>query len=612
MRAMIEYGAGSRRDSSRGAIARAATVALLVAGVALGVVAYSVQVDDLFSPEERAFAIVLVAWSFLFSGVVVSLKRPASRFGPLMIVAGFALLARQLRYAHEALLFSVFLVVGDLAYAVVGHVILAYPSGRVTDRAGRLLVRAGYAAALLFPLAILLVYDASRPLLGFDPTPRDSLLLAVGSADAVWWLQRAFVVVFYGILVTALIVLLVRRFVRAAPHGRRILLPLLVAAVAVGLRALFEVVFTFVDRPFAYDYLFWWQVAGFLALPVALAIGLVRSRLARANIGELVLELRHASPDRLEGALARALADPTLRLGLWLPERREYVNGDGSSVLPTADPTRAVTFLHDDDGQPLAAVVHDPELVHDPALVEAAGAAAMLALENARLHAEVKAQLQHVRASRGRIAAAADDERRRIERDIHDGAQQRLVALALELSRARRGLDPAATEDVERVLAAAAQEVQAAVTELRELAHGVHPSILVEDGLAAALASLADRTPLRVTVVAPPDRMPPEVESAGYFVVCEALANVAKHAGAEAVAITVTLRDDELSIEVVDDGVGGADVRDGTGLRGLADRVEALGGRLRVESPAGVGTRLMAELPMRAPQVAASRSGHRW
>ena len=604
MIAMTEHAAGSRRAPAGDAIARAVALGILVVGAVLAVGAYRIQVSELPSPPDRALAVVLVAWSFLLSGAVVWLKRPATRLGPLMIVAGFALLARQLRYSHDPVLFTLFFAFGELGYAVVGHVILAYPAGRVTSAAERALVRVGYAAVLLFPLAVLLLYDAKAPLPYFNLySPRENLVALMSSAAAVDRLQQVYVVVFYGILASALIVLVVRRFLRAQAHGRRILLPLLFAAVAVALRAVFECVFAFVDRPFAYEYLFWWQIAAFFALPVALALGLVRSRLARANVGDLVLELRHAPPDRLEGALARALADPTLRLGLWLPERREYVDGDGTPILPTADPGRAVTFLRDDGGRPLAAVVHDPELVHDPGLVQAAGAAAMLALENARLHAEVKAQLEHVRASRGRLAAAADDERRRIERDIHDGAQQRLVALALELSRARRGLDPVATEEVERVLETAVQEVQAAVTELRALAHGVHPPILVEEGLASALASLADRMPLHVTVVAPPERLPPVIESAAYFVACEALANVVKHAEAGAVAITVVRGEDALSIEVVDNGAGGADARAGTGLRGLADRVEALGGRLRVESPAGVGTRLTAELPLGAAQV---------
>ena len=197
-----------------------------------------------------------------------------------MLAAGLALLLRQLRYDHDPLVFTVFFIIGDLSYALVGHTILAYPTGRVTDRAERALVKAAYVTVVAFSLAMLLVYDASRPLLFFDPTPRESLLLVSGSADAVEFLQKSFVVVFYGVLASLLIALIVRRLIRATPRARRILAPLMVGGVAVALRAVFESVFTFSDRPFAYNVLFWWQIAALIALPIALLAGLLRARLA--------------------------------------------------------------------------------------------------------------------------------------------------------------------------------------------------------------------------------------------------------------------------------------------------------------------------------------------
>jgi signal transduction histidine kinase len=251
----------------------------------------------------------------------------------------------------------------------------------------------------------------------------------------------------------------------------------------------------------------------------------------------------------LRDALARSLADPTLDLAFWLPERRAYVDESGQTVdLRTDDPRRAVTTLHGDGG-PVAAIVHDPTLLDEPGLVQAAGAAARLALENARLQAELRAQLAKVEESRARIVAAGDEQRRRIERDLHDDAQQRLVALALELRIAQRRLGREADPEVERVLADATEE-----------------------------------------------RLPPEVEAAAYFIACEALANVVKHARATAATVTAQRRDGRLLIEVSDDGVGGASA-DGSGLRGLADRVEAHGGRLRVESSRGGGTRVIGEIP---------------
>ena len=573
-----------------------ARLALALAAVLLGVVAYRVQVDDLFSPSDRALAIVAVAWAFVVAGLIAWSRRPANRLGALMLAAGFALLLRQLRYDHDAFLFTFFFLIGDLSYALVGHSILAYPSGRVKDRAERALVKVGYVAVLVFPLTVLLFYDASRPLLFFDPTPRESLLLIAGDPDVVETLQETFVFVFYGVLASLLIALIVRRLIRATPRQRRILAPLMIGGVAVALRAVFEVVFTFVDRPFAYDYLFWWQIAAFIALPIALLAGLLQARLARAGLGDLILALERTPPNAIRDALASSLGDSTLEVALWLPERREFVDADGKPVeLPSDDDRQVVTRL-EHEGEPLAALVHDASLREDPELLAAAGAAARLALENARLQADLRSQLASVRESRVRIVSATDEERRRIERDLHDGAQQRLVALALQLRTAQRGFQSSDPE-VDQLLTATVGELQAAVDELRELARGVHPAILTEEGLAAALESLTSRMPLPIALDTTGGRLPPQVEATAYFVVCEALANVVKHAHASKASVTARHSDGRLVIEVEDDGIGGAGLDGGSGLRGLIDRVEALGGELRVESPGGSGTRVVGVIP---------------
>jgi len=577
---------------------RITLVVMAVAGVVVGVLAYRVQIDNLgpYTTPARSLAIVAVGWSFLLAGLIAWSRRPGNRVGPLMIAAGFALLLRQLRYSHDPLVFTVFLALGNLGYGLVAHAVLAYPSGHVADRYERALVKVGYAVVFGFPLAMLLFYDGTWALNEF-PTPHESLLLVTGDEGLVRALQKSFVIVFYGVLATLFIALIVRRLVHATPRARRMLAPLLLAAVAVALRAVFECVFNFVDRPLAYEYLFWWQIAAFIALPLARLWGLLRARLARVHVGELVVHLEQASPADLRDELALALEDPTLEVAFWLPERREYVAADGSRVeVPEDDPTRAVTKL-EQDGEPLAVLVHDPSLLDEPKLVEAVSAAARLALQNARLHAEVSAQLEKVKESRTRIVAAADEERRRIERDIHDGAQQRLVALALELRSAQRRLGDDLDSELEGLLSSAADELQIAVEELRELAHGIHPGVLVQGGLAAALESLAGRSPIPVSVDATHERFAPDVEGTAYFVASEALANVAKHAGASKAAIRATHAGALLVVEISDDGVGGAAAQNGSGLRGLADRVEALGGRLRVESPAGAGTRVIGEIP---------------
>jgi signal transduction histidine kinase len=573
-------------------------LALVPAGVALGVLAYEVQVDSFHSPDDRAVAQVAVGLSFLLAGLIAWARRPANRLGALMVAAGFALLLRQLRYSNDALAFTVFFLLGDLGYALVAHSALAYPSGRVTDRAERWLVRAGYTAVLAFPLAILLFHDRRDSLLQYGPLQRKSDILVVREAHAVELLQKTYIVVFFGVLATLFIVLVGRRLARATPRSRRLLAPLLLAGIAVALRAVFECVFTFVDRPFAYDYLFWWQVAAFLALPVALLAGLLRARLARATVGDLVIQLERTPPHGLRDALAQGLGDPSLEVAFWLPQRREFVDVDGVPVPLPADGTgRAVTRL-EHDGEPLAVLVHDPSLLDEPELVQAATAAARLALENARLSAEVHAQLEKVKESRARIVSAGDAERRRIERDIHDGAQQRLVALALELRTAQRRLDGTADPEIDRLLASAVDDLQVAVDELRELARGVHPAILTEEGLAAALESLVIRAPLPVTLESAPERrLTPEIEATAYFVACEGLANVVKHAQASTATISAHRESRLLVVEVADDGVGGAKLNGGSGLRGLADRVEALGGRLTIDSPPSAGTRIVAEIP---------------
>ena len=578
---------------------RAVTAALVAAGIVLGVVAYRVQIDELgpYTSPENAVAIVAVAWAFLLAGLVAWHRRPGNGLGPLMTVAAFALLLRQLRYEHDAWTFTGFFAISEVSYALVAHSVLAYPAGRVTDRLERAFLWAGYTTTVAFPLAILLVYDGSRQLRFFDSGPRESAIAVVDDGALAITFQKAFVVLVWGVLATVFIALLARRLLYASPLGRRLLAPLLLAAVAVALRAVFEGVFTFVERPPVdlYTFLFWWQISGFIALPLALLLGLLRSRLARAAVGDLVLELEGATPRRLRDALARALHDPTLEVAFWLPADRRFVDAAGRPfTLPPESDRRAVTRL-EHDGEPVAALVHDPALAQEPRLVEAAGAAARLALENARLHAETRAQLTTVKESRARIVAAADDERRRIERDIHDGAQQRLVALALQLRSAQRELDRDA--DVESLLDAAVRELREAVEELRELARGVHPANLTEDGLAAALESLVHRTPLEVELDVEDGRLPPPVEATAYFVACEALANVVKHAGASRASVSARRRNGHLRVEVADDGAGGARAGPGSGLRGLADRVEALGGRLTVHSRPGAGTRVVGEIP---------------
>jgi signal transduction histidine kinase len=300
----------------------------------------------------------------------------------------------------------------------------------------------------------------------------------------------------------------------------------------------------------------------------------------------------------VRAALSEALGDPTHAIGYWLPDREAFVDLAGRPlVLPPAGEGRVATEIGH-HGRRVGALIHDRAVCEAPELLRDAAGAAGLALENGRLEVELRAQLEALRASRARIVEAGDAERRRLTRDLHDGAQQRLVSLmiGLQVARQRWEADPAAARTaVDEALA----DARAAVEELRELAAGIHPAVLTQRGLDAALESLFTRAPFPVEYAAAVDeRLPSTVESAAYFVVAEALANVAKHAGATHATVSVRRAAAELVLDVRDDGAGGADAAAGSGLAGLADRLGALDGRLEVDSPRGGGTRLTARIPL--------------
>ena len=280
----------------------------------------------------------------------------------------------------------------------------------------------------------------------------------------------------------------------------------------------------------------------------------------------------------------------------WRARTGAYVTADGQPArLPADGEGRAFVEIAR-EGERVAAMIFDATLAEEPELISAVSSAGALALDNERLQAELRARITELEESRARVLDAELSERRRIERDLHDGAQQRFVSLSMTLALLDRGLAGAGAE--RRLLASAREQLDLGLGELRELARGIHPALLTERGLAPAIEAMAARAPLEVRVLeVPRERLPAQVETAAYFIVSESLTNAAKHASAAAATVRIGRVNGTAVVEVSDDGVGGADPTRGSGLRGLVDRLAALDGALEVESPAGGGTRVQARIP---------------
>jgi signal transduction histidine kinase len=335
---------------------------------------------------------------------------------------------------------------------------------------------------------------------------------------------------------------------------------------------------------------------GLLLVPVVFLAGIWRIWVARAAVADLLVEIGATRGAPLQTALAKALRDPTLTLVYWLPEFAAYVDSGGQPVELQDDSNARLTAIVEQDGERVAAISYDASLAEEPRLLDAVIAAAGFALKNERLSAELRARVSELGASRARILETGDKERRRLERNLHDGAQQRLIALSMKLTSLKAHI----RDDPETAVALAAKanaDLAESLEELRELARGIHPSAL-DHGLAVALESLAAQSAVstRVTVDLA-DRLPEPIEVAAYFVASEALANVDKHAQASKATVRVVRSAGGALIEIADDGIGGADDANGSGLRGLADRVEALEGQLRVVSAPGAGTTVSAVIP---------------
>jgi signal transduction histidine kinase len=563
------------------------------AGLVAGVVAAAVILTS-NRPEQLVVTAALglvVGWSFISGGLIAWRLRPHNRVGALMVAIGFGWLMAGLTWASNPFVFTVGVLAGNLFIGFLAHLVLAFPAGRLESRSARAVVAAAYLNVTVVQLLRVLVDGVERACVGCPPN-----LLGLWPNDAVASFLYDLQLVVGVVLSIALIALLVRRWWGATPAWRHAVAPVLWAAGMTFLALLVNLTTEVVGHPIApaTEWLLWAVIP---TVPVAFVVGVLRSRLAGAAVADLVVELGQTpAPGGLRDALARALHDPSLQLAYWATDAERYVDVRGQPVeLPSEHGQRVATVV-ERDGHPVAALLHDRSLREEPGLVQAVCSAAILALENERLQAVLRARLEDLARSRARMVEAADAERRRIERNLHDGTQQRLVSISMMLGLADTKL--AAAPEAARAVRQAKEALGVALEELRALSHGIHPAILTERGLGAALQELSYGAPLPVEVrLQVEGRLPEQVEAAVYYVAAEALANVVKHAGASAASVDVTRPAGQVVLIVADDGVGGAQMDRGSGLLGLADRVEALGGRLRLTSPPGGGTVVRAEIP---------------
>ena len=564
--------------------------AALIAGAiaAVGCFVWSSWPPQGYVPVEISFAVV--ALSFMVAGIAAWQRWPGSRLGLLFTIVGYLYLVPViLGNLANPVVWTIGYPAGGVYGAALAHLGLAWPTGRLRSRFERGVIVADYAVNIAFNTAATMFWNPAFS--GCNASCPANVLLIRSSRSA--WNAINTVEALIGFVITGIVLtLIVRHWRSARGWSRRAMIPLLWIAPAVAAEQILTGNLFHLSATVTYALLPLVLLAG----PALFVISTVRARTAGGALGTAIVDLEPgASPGRLRDALARALGDSTLQLAFRQPGGAGHLDTSGQAVdADRPDSGRAVVPIAGTDG---AVLVYDEGLELEPQLVKLTAAAASMALEHARLQAEVQAQLEQVRASRARIVEAGDAERRRLERDLHDGAQQRLVTLSLALGMARdraAGADP----ELAALITSAGKEAREALTELRELARGIHPAVLTETGLTGAVQALVERSPVAATITAVPDeRFPAAIEATAYFVVSEALANVAKHAMAGGAQVTIRRRPGRLVVEVSDDGAGGARAEGGSGLRGLADRVASVGGVLRVDSPPGGGTRLEADLP---------------
>ena len=550
--------------------------------------------DDLANPALETLLHVTAGWAWIGTGIFAWWRRPDNSYGRWMTATGFAWLAQSLIYANTALLFTAGILFADLFALILVQTMLRFPTGRIEAPLERRIADIVTGVVVLLFISTMF---ADPKGMGSETSPAN-LLMVVDSPTTLTVL-----LILVNVAAVGLALLLIRSFIakygQAGPPGRRLLGPVLwtstVLLGSLGLASLFSI--AGLDGPERVARVM--TGLSVIAVPVAFLIGLFRSRLIQGGaLGRMLERISgETDPAKMRAAMADALGDPSIELAFWLPAESRYVSAAGEPMaLPRAGSGRAATEVRA-EGREVAAIIHDADLLAEAEKINAVSRGAALALENIRLEAEVRANVAELRASRARIVEATDATRRQLERNLHDGAQQNLVSLALKLqmARARLGSEP---DEAARILAEASSELESTLAELRELARGIHPAVLTDRGLAPALLALAHRAPLPVEVgELPANRLPAPVEAAAYYVVAESLTNVARYADATRAEVEIAWTNGIVRIRIADDGVGGADPDGGSGLSGLFDRVAALDGQLVLASPPGGGTVVEAVIP---------------
>ncbi len=568
-----------------------------LAAVAIGVGTLLVVINGEHNIHRGAYAALALGtgWGFIGTGLYASSRRPRSNMGLLMIAVGFAGLLKALAFSNDSVIFTIGSLGELLIYALLIHLLLSFPSGRLDSRLDRVLVAIAYFNTTVVQLAAFVLIDPQQ---GCAQCPANPLLIdhADTAAGVISAAQLDIAIAVLGAVVASLY----RRWRDSSHSQRRSFAPVLAVGSLTFVLLMASLIVEQAGLSSSIDDGLTLALFGTLAcLPFAFLTGLLRFRFSQVEaVSSLVARLGGGvGRGSLRDALAEALGDPEVELAYWVPNRDAYVDSAGRPMQLDPAPKGKIATVIEHEGRRVGAIVHDAELAEERDLVRAVGATAALTLENERLDAELRAHVDELRASRARIVTAGYAERQRLERDLHDGAQQRLMALGINLRLARE-LVTSDTQEAAALLDASLEELNQATRELRELARGIHPAVLTDRGLDAALNGLAGRSPVPVELVQTLDeRLPSSVESAVYFVVAEALTNIARYAQAQTVRVTVVRSNGHVDVQVSDDGVGGADAAHGSGLRGLSDRVAALDGHLELTSANGNGTTVQATIP---------------